>query len=368
MSPVQAGGGKGSGQKPGGAAGGRPASGSKPKPASGTRGASGASGASGAKTPNRRPGQATKPGSGGRGGPAAAGAGKRPPGAYRPGSAPPRRFSPSTLAFVAVAVVVVVIVGAVIFKITDSSSKKPTTKSSLAPTVTPAPASLVNQVTSVPASEAATVGLPSTNTVAPLTYKAGQPALTIDGKPGAVFIGGEFCPYCAAERWALIMAFSKFGTFSGLQLTTSSPWDTDPTTPTFTFVDASYTSPYLTFDTSEHESNDTDGLGTRTVLQPLTTLESSVWAKYDNPEGFPFLDIGNKAFVLAPSYDPGVLSGLDQADVASKLKNPKDPVTQAIVGTSNYITAGICSITGQKPASVCSAPIVAKAAQKIGLP
>jgi hypothetical protein len=364
MSAVQAGGGKGSGQKPGGTAGGRPASGSKPKPSAGTRGASGSSGA---KTPNRRPGQATKPGSGGRGGPAAAGAGKRPPGAYRPGSAPPQRFSPSTLAFAAVAVVVVVIVGAVVYKITDSSKKPSSTPSSIAPTITAAPASLVNQVTSVPASVAAAVGLPSTGMVAPPTYKAGQPPLTIDGKPGAVFIGGEFCPYCGAERWALIMAFGKFGTFSGLQETTSSPWDSDPSTPTFTFVNTTYTSPYLTFDTSEHESNDTNGLGTRTVLQPLTALESRLWAKYDNPEGFPFVDIGNKSFVLTPSYDPTVLSGLDQADVASKLKNPKDPVTQAIVGTSNYLTAGICNMTGQKPASVCSAPVVAKAAKAIGL-
>jgi hypothetical protein len=360
MSPVQAGGGKGSGQKPGGAAGGRPASGSKPS--------SGARGASGAKTPNRRPGPATKPGSGGRSGGSGAGGGggKKPPGAYRPGAGPPQRFSPSTLAFIAVAVVVVIIVGFVIFKVTDN--KKPSATSGItAPAVTPAPASLVNEVTSVPASVMTKVGLPSQDLVAPPTYKAGQPPLTISGKPGAVFIGGEFCPYCAAERWAMVMAFSKFGTFTGLQETTSSPWDSDPSTPTFTFVDAKYTSPYLTFATSEHESNDTTGLGTRTTLQPLTSQESAVWAKYDNPEGFPVLDIGNKAFVLAPSYNPTVLSGLDQQDVASKLKNPKDPVTQSIVGTSNYLTAGICAITGQKPASVCSMPVVAKAAKAIGL-
>ncbi|HXQ75762.1 MAG TPA: DUF929 family protein [Acidimicrobiales bacterium] len=356
MSAVQAGGGKGSGQKPGGAAGGRPASG--PKPSSGARGAGKPKPTSG------RPGPATKTGSGGRGG--GSGGGKRPPGNYRPGAGPPQRFSPSTLAFAAVAVVVVIIVGFVIFKVTDSK-KAPSGSASVAPTLTAAPASLVNEVTGVPASVANTVGLPSQDLVSPPTYKAGQPPLTIAGKPAAVFIGGEFCPYCAAERWAIIMAFSKFGTFSGLQETTSSPWDTDPSTPTFSFLHTAYTSPYLTLATSEHESNDTTGLGTRTTLQPLTPLESSLWAKYDNPEGFPFLDIGNKSFVLAPSYVPTVLSGLDQQDVASKLKNPKDPVTQSIVGTSNYLTAGICAITGQKPASVCSASVVAKAAHAIGL-
>ncbi len=355
MSAVQAGGGKGSGQKPGGAAGGRPASGPTP---------SGARGSGKPKPTSGRPGPGTKTGSGGRGG--GSGGGKRPPGSYRPGAGPPQRFSPSTLAFVAVAVVVVIIVGFVIFKITQSS-KPPAGQATLAPTLTAAPASLVNEVTSVPAHVANSVGLPSQDLVAPPTYKAGQPALTIGGKPAAVFIGGEFCPYCAAERWAIIMAFSKFGTFSGLDETTSSPWDTDPSTPTFSFLHATYTSPYLTFATSEHESNDTDGLGTRTTLQPLTPLESSLWAKYDNPEGFPFLDIGNKSFVLAPSYEPTVLAGLDQQDVASRLTNAKDPVTQSIVGTSNYLTAGICAITGQKPASVCSAPVVAKAARTIGL-
>jgi hypothetical protein len=31
-----------------------------------------------------------------------------------------------------------------------------------------------------------------------------------------LYIGAEYCPYCAAERWPLVMALSKFGTFSNL--------------------------------------------------------------------------------------------------------------------------------------------------------
>jgi hypothetical protein len=272
------------------------------------------------------------------------------------------------MAFVAVAVVVVVVVAFVVVKVT-SSSKPPAGNSSIAPKITPAPASLVAQVTGVSAKVANAVGLPPSTVVNPPTYKPGQPKLTIGGKPGAVFIGAEFCPYCAAERWSIIMAFSKFGTFTGLQETTSSPWDTDPSTPTFTFVDAKYTSPYITFAFSEHESNDTDGLDTRTTLQPLTSLESNLWAKYDGgtSEGFPFLDIGNKSLVTTPSYVPTVLAGLDQEDVASRLTNPKDPVTQSIVGTSNYLTAAICAITDQQPASACSPAVVGKAAKAIGL-
>jgi hypothetical protein len=357
MSPVQAGGGKGSGQKPGSTAGGRPASGTKPS--SGPRTANGA----GKAAPGRRPAPGPKTASGGgrSGGPG--GRGPKGPGGYKPG-AQPQRFSPSTIAFIVVAVVVVIVVAFVVVKVTSSS--KPQANGLTAPTLQAASPSLVAQVTGVSPGVAAKVGLPSSLVAAP-TFKGGQPPLTIGGKPGAVFIGGEFCPYCAAERWSIIMAFSKFGTFSNLQETTSSPWDTDPATATFSFVDATYSSPYINFDFVEHESNDTDGLGTRTTLQPLTALESHLWAKYDNPEGFPFLDIGNKAFVLTPSYNPEVLSGLDQEDIASKLTNANDPVTQSIVGTANYLTASICAITGQKPASACSPAVVGKAAKAIGL-
>ena len=365
MSPVQAGGGKGSGQKPGSTAGGRPASGTKPS--SGSRTANGA----GKAAPGRRPAPGPKTGVRWW----SLRWDRRPrtqaTGWLQARGQAPSRFSPSTIAFGAVAIVVVIIVAFVIVKVTSSSTPSSKTASPIAPTLTPAPASLVAKVTGVPTSVASAVGLPSTSTVAVPTYKPGQPKLTIDGKPGAVFIGAEFCPYCAAERWAIIMAFSKFGTFTGLQQTTSSPWDTDPSTPTFSFVDASYSSPYLTFDTSEHESNDVNGLDTRTTLQPLTSLEASLWSKYDggpSGEGFPFLDIGNKVLVTTPSYLPQTLAGLDQADMASRLTNAKDPVTQSIVGTANYLTAALCSITGQQPASACSPAVVGKAAHAIGLP
>ena len=52
-------------------------------------------------------------------------------------------------------------------------------------------------------------------TSAPTTI-TGAP-LTSGGKPEMLYIGAEYCPYCAAERWAMIVALSRFGTFSGLR-------------------------------------------------------------------------------------------------------------------------------------------------------
>ena len=47
-------------------------------------------------------------------------------------------------------------------------------------------------------------------------WSYGSP-LSSGGKPEVLYVGTEFCPYCAAESWSLIVALSRFGQFSGLQ-------------------------------------------------------------------------------------------------------------------------------------------------------
>ncbi len=272
------------------------------------------------------------------------------------------------MAMAAVAVVVVLVVVLVVVKISGSSSTS-TGKTSIAPVDVPADASTVATLESVPVSVQNAVGIPSGITVP--SVDKGQTPLVLNGKPGAVFVGGEFCPLCGAERWALILAFSRFGTFSGLKETTSSPWDSDPDTPTFSFYGATYTSSYLTFEPVEYESNDSDGLGTRHVLTPLNSQQQGLWSKYETHfgqgEGFPFADFGNKVFIITPSYNPQVLAGMSQGAVAATLKNASSPVTQGIVGTANYLTAAICQMTKQQPSSVCSVSAVTKATKALGL-
>ena len=76
-------------------------------------------------------------------------------------------------------------------------------------------ASVVSGVTSVPASTLDKVGTGSGAVTAKPTTISGS-ALTANGKPEVLYMGAEYCPYCAAERWAMIVALSRFGTFSGL--------------------------------------------------------------------------------------------------------------------------------------------------------
>jgi hypothetical protein len=71
-----------------------------------------------------------------------------------------------------------------------------------------------------------------------------------DGKPQLLFVGGEFCPFCAAERWSLVAALSRFGTFSDLKQIRSAVNDGDLAT--FSFYKSSYTSKYIDFNPIEY--------------------------------------------------------------------------------------------------------------------
>ncbi len=284
-----------------------------------------------------------------------------------------RRPSPTSLmAFGSIGLIVVVIIVIVLVKVTGTSNPSKPSSALHAPAVTAAQPAVLAAIDAVTPAEATTVGEPSS--VQPPRYNGGQPPLTDPdgGKPVVLFIGAEFCPFCAAERWAIIMALSRFGTFSNLHETTSSPWDSDPSTPTFTFYKSSYTSAYLDFQAVENESNDTTGLGTRTILQQVTAEQGTLWQKYESQygqgEGYPFLDIDNKVLIVDPTYDPALLAGLDQSLVAQRLSNPQDPITQAIVGSANFITAGICAATGASASPWCTSGGVTSAAKALGLP
>jgi hypothetical protein len=303
-------------------------------------------------------------------------AGQRPSGHKPSGNRPVRvskRPTPtSVVAFGSIGLVVVVIIVIVLVKVTGTSSPTKPSNALHAPAVTAAQPAVLAAIDAVTPAEATTVGEPSS--VQPPRYDGGQPSLTdpAGGKPVVLFIGAEFCPFCAAERWAIIMALSRFGTFSNLHETTSSPWDTDPSTPTFTFYKSSYTSAHLDFQAVENESNDTTGLGTRTILQQVTAEQGTLWQKYETQygqgEGYPFLDIDNKVLIVDPTYDPALLAGLDQSQVAQRLSNPQDPITQAIVGSANFITAGICAATGASASPWCTSGAVTSAAKALGLP
>ncbi len=224
-------------------------------------------------------------------------------------------------------------------------------------------AQVVATTTTVPAATLDAVGA---GQVSARPMSISGPALTSGGKPEMLYVGAEFCPYCAAERWAMVVALSRFGTFSGLAATHSAAKDGAgqaepyPNTATWTFAGATFTSKYLTFTPVELLTNIPDPTtGEYTTLQTPTAQQQALLEKYDAAYGgsIPFIDYGNKYLSVGASYDPGVLAGLTWSQIAADLHNPDSPVAKAVLGTANYMTAAICSLTADQPASACT-PVV----------
>jgi Domain of unknown function (DUF929) len=260
--------------------------------------------------------------------------------------------------------VLAVIVIVVAFIVIRSLNKPSAAATAGANARTPLPASVSNAVSTVPASTLNTVGAGAVPQVVqqPLTAGSGA-ALTSNGKPEMLYIGAEYCPYCAAMRWSMAVALSRFGTLStpwhGIH---SSSADVFPRTATLTFYKSGYTSKYLTFTPIENLTV------TKAPLQNPTAAQNALWARYEpDPatRGYPFIDFGNKWVLKGPIYDPAVLKGLTWSQIATAMRNPSSPVSQGVLGAANYMTAAICKTTNNQPASVCTSPAITTVAGKL---
>ncbi len=268
--------------------------------------------------------------------------------------------------------VIAVIAVVVAFIVIKANNKPGASTSSNGPTGT-ALAGVVSNVTSVPASTLDKVADGGGSVTAAGKPKAiSGPALTANGKPEMLYMGAEYCPYCAAERWSMIVALSRFGTFSGLATVHSASVngagsaEPYPNTPTWTFANAKYTSKYLTFSSVEMQTNiPNKSTGTYTNLQTPTSAQQALLTKYDAPPyvpagsngSIPFIDFGNKYLIAGASYTPQVLAGLSWATIGADLSNPNSAVAKGVDGTANYMTAAICKMTGNQPASACTTAV-----------
>jgi hypothetical protein len=224
-------------------------------------------------------------------------------------------------------------------------------------------AQVQRQVTSVPVATLSTVGA---GTATGLKTVTGQSALTTGGKPEVLYMGGEYCPFCAAERWALAAAVSRFGTLSGLSLIHSSPTDVYASTPALSFAKASYSSKYLAFVPVEWfgEATDPSTPFGHVYLQQPTAQQQALFARYGGGS-IPFLDIGNRYFLPQVQYVPSALAGMNWTQVAAAMRDPSSAGAKDIDGAANMITAAICALTHGQPGGVCHSAGVKAAAGSI---
>lgn len=236
--------------------------------------------------------------------------------------------------------VIAVVVAFVVAKLTTGGAVG-------ADTTAAAPTAVTAPVAAVPAATLSAIGAGSSNN--PLTPVTGSP-LTSGGHPQILYVGADYCPFCAAERWPLAVALSRFGTLSGLQTTTSAGNDSYPNTATLSFANATYTSDFLSF--AAVEEQDRNGK----PLQTPTAAQQALVVQYDNVRGqhpIPFIDLGNTFTSSGAQYDPAVLAGLSAAQIADRLADPASKVAKAVDGSANVLTASMCVLTGNKPVGVC---------------
>lgn len=245
------------------------------------------------------------------------------------------------------------------------------------PPASPGLTALITEVTTVPVGKSVP-GLPalsasassaagaysSTLLIDPDTLSTvSGPPLTSGGKPEVLYVATEYCPYCAMENWPLIVALSRFGTFTGLTTIRSPEFEHIAPVDSWTFYGSQYTSAYLSFVPVERYSNvlvnakaNPDAGKSYRVLQPLTPAQQAIFTRYDKPGSTPFLDFGDRAVQIGSgSISPQLLTGKSWQQLAAALRQPKTQLGAALLTEADLLTAGLCRITGDRPASACPA-------------
>lgn len=184
-------------------------------------------------------------------------------------------------------------------------------------------------------------------------------SLTLNGKPEVLYLGADYCPYCAATRWGLVLALMRFGNVSNLAFMTSNGSDVDPNTPTFTFSNVTYTSNVISFIGKEIETR------AYRPFQNLTPAENALMLEFDSAGDIPFIDFANYSIQLGAPFKPTILDGHTWVEIASYISNPNTVQSKAVIGTANVYTAYICEVSKNVPA-VCSQPFVKSLEQIYG--
>ena len=200
------------------------------------------------------------------------------------------------------------------------------------------------QLIGVPASVFNTVGVtsPVVQVTAPIPVK-GQPTLTgksSTGKavPEILYVGAEYCPFCAAQRWSTIIALSRFGTWSGLGNMASYAHDdvsqhadlhllqgrsSSRSTSSFRASRSTPTSttPLRATTTAAAEALE----GPTGVLREVRHAEVHPGSYATEGDPIPFISIDNKFLVSGASYSPDTLDRTSRARaIATGLTRPDE--------------------------------------------
>ena len=187
-------------------------------------------------------------------------------------------------------------------------------------------------------------------------------AIRRSGKLPIFFMGAEFCPYCAAERWAIVRSLQKFGQWEGLKQTISAARN-QPflNLPTYDFTEATYTSPHIEFVAREIKDREFK------PLQKLLKTEEKLVRKYNPKKEIPFLLIGGRFMQVGSGFPPKIFIGHTFRQTETELKKVESEIRRTIDEEANVISALLC-LSGLPP-ELCketgTAELIAQANAKL---
>ena len=166
------------------------------------------------------------------------------------------------------------------------------------------------------------------------------------GKLFVFFVGAEYCPYCAAERWAIVRSLQKFGQWDGLKQTISAARD-EPflNLPTYDFTKATYTSPHIEFVAREIKDREFN------PLQKLLKTEEKLLRKFNPKKEIPFLLIGGRFSQIGSGFTPKIFIGHTFRQTETELKKVESEIRKTIDDEGNIISALLC-VSGL-PSELC---------------
>jgi len=265
-----------------------------------------------------------------------------------------------------IGLVLVLIVALVVVKLTGGTAPPP-------PSPAAAPTEAVAAITGLPLQDfdaAAAAGFAPGPTVL-----SGQPALTNSGHPEVVFVGAEFSPYSAAESWVVVVALSRFGTFSHLGALSSASTEVFAHTPGFAFDGATFKSPYVSLDGVDLYGQTLSSVAPAgyPALGTLDATLSGLLQRYDGPGpgiSLPFVDVDNQLLSIgdAIGVSPGALAGQSLGQVAGSLGNTANAGGSAVLAAADELSAAVCAGDGGRPSAVCDSAGVRAAEAHLGLP
>lgn len=190
------------------------------------------------------------------------------------------------------------------------------------------------------------------------------PSLSED-KPVILYIGADYCPYCAALRWPLVLAMLRFGTFEDLRYMRSSSHDVYADTATFSFHGMHYHSDYLDFEAIDIADRAGQPLD-RPDDGQLAVFQKFDAAPYTNvPGAIPFLYIGGGYLQVGTFFTPDLLQGRSWRQIADQSREARSSLSGPVMAAANLYTAAFCSLTEQKPSDVCHSPAIEEASRHL---